>query len=168
MVVCEYIHKGIIKPCKNVNLNSQTVSLLDLVNSIYRVRGKDPEVFHKGEIESVVLANHKNSNAIVIDERSMRLLLEDPKRLTQLLSRKLHSKVKINKNSLDEFKSKTKNIKVIRSTELALMAYEFGLLNHFLKHHGKEDLLDAILWGLKTRGCAITPHEIDDYVRIES
>ena len=69
---------------------------------------------------------------------------------------------------LSEFKSRTKGLKVLRSTELALVAYEMGLLDNFLKNHDKNELVDAVLWGLKTRGCAISPHEIEDYVRIES
>ena len=168
MVVCEYMNSGVLKSSKNLNLKSQTSNLLSLANKIFKVREKDMKIFHEGEMETVVLALAVGADAIVTDERSMRLALEDPKRLSKLLSKKLHSKVKVNRKILSEFKSKTKGIKVLRSTELALMAYEMGLLDNFLKNHGKKDLVDAILWGLKTRGCAISPHEIDDYVRIES
>ena len=168
MVVCEYIHKGVITSCRNMNLAPQTSSLLEVTNNIFKTKGRSLAVFQAGEVEAVILATLRGSEVVVTDERSMRLLLEDPKRLAKLLSKKLHSNVKIDKKRLSEFKSRTKDLKVMRSTELALMAYELGLLDNFLQNHSKGELLEAVLWGLKTRGCAISPQEIDDYIRIES
>lgn len=168
MVVCEYIHKGVIKSNRNMNLKPQTDELLNLTNRIFKIKERDMKLFHPGEVETLILADTLNSSAIVTDERSMRLLMEDPKRLAKLLTKKFHSKVKVNKEVLKTFKSKTKDVTVLRSTELALMAYDLGLMDHFLKHHNKKELIDAMLWGLKTRGCAISPHEIDDYKNLES
>jgi len=168
MVVCEYMHNGVLRVTKNLNLKVQTEEMSSLVNGIFKVMGHDMRIFHDGEIETVVLALAVGADAIVTDERSMRLLLEDPRRLSKLLSKKLHSSVKVNNKLLSKFKSKTKGLKVLRSTELALVAYEMGLLDNFLKNHPKGELIDALLWGLKTRGCAISPYEIEDYVRIES
>ena len=60
-----------------------------------------------------------------------------------------------------------KNVKVIRSTELVLMAYEFGLLDKYLINVSREQLLDALLWGLKIRGCSISNEEVESLTDFE-
>lgn len=167
MVVNNTIERGILKLAKNVKLDTQIKQMLKLTNSIYKTSGKNLEIFHKGEISSLVLALNLESDAIVTDERSMRLVLEDPKRLAKILSKKLHVKVKIERGKLKEFRSRTKKISVLRSTELALVAYEMGALDKYMFKNDRKQLLDGILWGLKLRGCTISPQEINEFVAIE-
>ena len=62
-----------------------------------------------------------------------------------------------------------KDIKVIRSFELAIMAYESGMFEKYcLKlDKPKKTLLEAILWGIKLNGCSSTEQEIKEVMRIE-
>ena len=119
-------------------------------------------------ILTLVLAGVVKADAYVVDERTMRLLIEDPIKLNKLQERKLHNKIRINKDVLNEFSKYVKNVKVIRSTELMLIAYEFGLMDKYLvSNTTNEDLLDALLWGLKLRGCAISQEEVDSFIELE-
>jgi hypothetical protein len=55
--------------------------------------------------------------------------------------------------------------------ELVLVAYELGTLDRYLPAgtpEAREILLDAVLWGLKLKGCAISEDEIAQVKRIEA
>ena len=55
-------------------------------------------------------------------------------------------------------------ISIIRSAELATAAFSLGLFDDLIPkmQKGKELLLDAVLWGVKSNGCAITENEIEE------
>jgi hypothetical protein len=57
-----------------------------------------------------------------------------------------------------------KNLFIIRSIELASVAYKFGLLNSYIppRKGGRSVLVDSILWATKSNGCAVTEHEIEE------
>ena len=59
---------------------------------------------------------------------------------------------------------KMKNVSIIRSIELAGIAYKLGFLNEYIpkRKYGKNVLVDAILWAVKYNGCAVTEHEIEE------
>ncbi|MBI2148924.1 hypothetical protein HYU23_04540 [Candidatus Woesearchaeota archaeon] len=144
-------------------------NLLLHLNTIYSVRGNPLHILDKGEVEALALTLRLQAEAYVVDERTMRLLIENPYLLKKLLEKKLHTRVDINKNLLKEFSDIVKGIKVIRSTELLIIAYEKALLNKFITVGNTEiDLLDGLLWGLRLRGCSISTEEIDEIIKFEN
>ncbi|MFH1510491.1 MAG: hypothetical protein ABIF10_02270 [Candidatus Woesearchaeota archaeon] len=144
--------------------------LLDIANRIYLAKGHPISVVHRGEMESVAAALSLNASAIVVDERTTRMLLEDPVGLAAILERKLHTPVRTDKDMLQKFQEQTKSLVPIRSLELALVAYELGFLDKFLFsiENPRETLLDAMLWGLKLDGCAVSQDEIAGIISLES
>ncbi len=60
-------------------------------------------------------------------------------------------------------------MKVIRSTELIAVAFEKGMLDKYLPPYpdSRKILLQAVLWGAKLNGAAITRREIDTVVKLE-
>ena len=109
-----------------------------------------------------MLALELNAEAFVIDERTTRVLIEESDNLKDLLEIKLHTKVIVNKDNLKVISKMAKNIKIIRSTELAFVAYEKGLLERYISSkYNKKDQVDALLWGMRTRGCSISVDEIE-------
>jgi len=144
-------------------------SLLSKMNGIFLVNGKPLSIVSKAEVEALALAVALKSEAYVVDERTMRLLIEDPLRLRKIQENKLHTRVAVNKEFLKEFSNFVKNIKVIRSTELVLVAYELGILDRYLTtHSSRKELVDALLWGLKLRGCSISQEEVRTLVEMET
>ena len=144
-------------------------SLLHKINNLYFVNGKAITIVSKAEVEALALAIKLNSDAYAVDERTMRLVIEDPMRLKKIQENKLHMNVTINHEFMNEIIRLTKNVKVIRSTELLIVSYEKGLLNKFVVAPSTSgDLLDGLLWGLRLRGCSISTEEIENIIKFES
>lgn len=164
-----YIDKGIITLYPEKDYESITNQIMDLCNNLFYAKGRPVRVAHRGEIEVIALAITANSNIIVVDERTTTELIENPERVKKRLMKRLHTKVTMDEGVLKKLNDYTKGLKVIRSVELAVMAYEMGLLDRYLPDgpFDKGVLLDAVLWGLKLNGCAITEDEIKSIVRLE-
>src|SRR3989338_4059011 len=81
-----------------ITYNSLNIdNLLLHVNSIFSVNGKPLHVLDKGEVEALALTLRLQAEAYVVDERTMRLLIENPYLLRKLLEKKLHTRVDMNK-----------------------------------------------------------------------
>ncbi len=148
-------------------LNAQ--DLLEHINNIYLVDNKSVKIVSLAEVEALALFLRLQASSYVVDERTMRLVIEDPEKLRLLLEKKLHTKVDMNKDLLKEFQHIVEGVKVIRSTELLIMAYEKGFLNQYITaKNSDKDLVDGLLWGLRLNGCAISTDEIDEIIRLET
>jgi predicted nucleic acid-binding protein len=141
----------------------KTQNLAKLSNHTYRVNEKWMEIIQAGEMETVIASLNNNSTPIIMDERTMRLLIEDGKALKSLLERRTHKSVEMDQASVDQFHQMVGKMTIIRSIELAAVAYKFGILDAYLPHemeNPKEKLLTAVLWNTKYNGCAVTEAEI--------
>lgn len=142
--------------------------IMDKANSIYRV-GKQPlKIIHLGEAEVMALLSELEADAFLVDERTTRLLVEDPEGLRELLSRKNNRGVDMDRRVLSELQEILPTETIIRSTELAAIAYEKGLFRDMLGIDGvkQEKVLEAILCSLKFSGCSISWNEINKYRRL--
>ena len=143
--------------------------LLSSINTIFSSRGQTIKIVSKAEVEALALALKLEAAAYVVDERTMRLLVENPIKLHTILESKLHTNIEINHYILKQFKEYIKKLKIIRSAELMMITLEKGLLNRFItEENGKLELADALLWSLRLRGCAISTEEIDELKKIYS
>ncbi|PIZ50836.1 hypothetical protein COY27_05645 [Candidatus Woesearchaeota archaeon CG_4_10_14_0_2_um_filter_33_13] len=160
--VMKYIREGVFEVYEDIPQN--TVKRLQvLANSSFQIRGKNMDVVQAGEMESVAAALKTGSNLVVMDERTLRLFIEDNSEMEKLLEMRFKNDVVSNKVKMNEFSAQLKGIQIIRSVELVSVAYKLGVLNSYLpKIKGaKEKLLDAVLWATKTNGCAVTEDEIN-------
>ncbi len=146
------------------------IRLLSIANSIFSAHSNNIQIVHYADMETLALAMKKKAESIVTDERTLRVLIERPQRLHSLLENKLHMKVNLDKEKLNEFKQEVGKINVIRSIELVTIAYEMGLLDPYLPDmkESHETLLSALLWGVKCNGCAVSVDEIDRIIYLES
>ena len=158
------IDKGVIKLYKNLNLQNKTNNTLEIINNLFYTEESPIRVVDEAEVESLILASSLNA-VYIVDERTLRLVVENPKNLINLLERKLHRKVKINGKNLKLFKELVSNVKIIRSSELMTVAFEQGLFDNYKAD--KKEVLDGLLWGLRLRGCAISTNEINDTLKLE-
>ena len=96
-------------------------------------------------METLAAALLLNADAIVVDEKTTRLLIEDPEKLAKNLSHRMHKKITIDNKNLNLFSEAVKGIKLIRSTELVTVAFELGLLNVYVSGELKNqiDILSA-------------------------
>ena len=165
--VLSLIKSGVLTIIDNDRINKESDYLLHLGNSCFNANENNIKIMHYGEIQVLAAANYLNADAIVIDERTTRLIIEKPKLLNTILQKKLHTNVSLNENNLNQFREHS-NIKVIRSVELVSIAYKLGLLDKFLPSmkNQKKILLDAALWGVKLNGCSVSREEINQLLRI--
>jgi len=165
----DQIEKGILKVIKDGGLHKKAEQLLDLANGVFYVKKNPLRVLQLGELESLAAAKLMDIPYIVVDERITRLLLESPGQMEQLLERRLHKNVKVNRTKLSRLHKQVEGVKLIRSLELVTIAYELGLLDDYIAKipEARKQLLQAILWGIKLNGCSAGQQEIDEIVRIE-
>ncbi len=161
MLINTYINRKVLN-LSNINVNVN--NLENCANNIFFAQNKPLQLLQKGELASLLLYKKINADALVVDERTTRLLIEDSEKLRKLLENKLHCKIKVNNENLKLFKDLTKDIKIIRSSELLFIAYENGLFDKFKAEFTKKELLNSVLWGTKLRGCSISEEEINKIV----
>jgi hypothetical protein len=159
--VMKLIKDGVLEIYDNVP-KKQCSQLLDLANQSFKINNNYIDIIQSGEIESVVCALQTDAQAIVMDERTLRVMVEDINNLKHLLERRFNSEVAPNNDNLKRFSLQVKGIKIIRSIELISVAYKMGLLNDYLPAPGgKEVLVDSVLWAAKYNGCAVTDEEVE-------
>jgi hypothetical protein len=142
-------------PEKKVN------ALKNLANSSFKLGNKNMDVIQAGEMESVACALQINA-AVVMDERTLRLFIENNSEMQSLLEHRFKKKVTAHHEKMNFFSEQLKGITIIRSIELVAVAYKRGLLNSYIPplKNGKSSLLKAVFWATKFNGCAVTEHEI--------
>jgi predicted nucleic acid-binding protein len=147
------------------DLSEMTERMLFYANNSFQAWGNYIKIVHEGEMQSLALVKLREASALVVDERNMRILIEDPEMLARIMKSRLHTNIKIDWENLKKFQQMIKGAKAIRSLELAALAYEMGLFSRY--NTDKKELLDALLWGIKLNGCSVSEDEINELVRIE-
>jgi hypothetical protein len=170
--VLQSISQGMIEILENRKVEAKAIDILNFANTIFYAQDELIKILHRGEAETIAIASSLDSKTIAIDEKTGRLLIESPSKLKNLLKRKLHVRITINDESLKEFKRLSKGLTVIRSSEIAAVAYERKIFSSIIKScqrvypKAREDFLEGMLWGLKLAGCAISIRELQEYLKI--
>lgn len=165
------LEKGTLEIIDNGFIRENTPNFLNTANQIFKAY-KDyyMRIVHFAEISVIAAALSLNADAIAIDEKTTRFLIENPRRIAEILKKTLHTSVSINENNLKEFNNIAKGLKIIRSVELVTIAYELGLLDDYITKlpDARKNLLESVLWGVKLNGCAVSKDEIEQIMRIEA
>lgn len=140
----------------------ETDDILDLSNRIYYSNKKALRIIQRGEAEALALAN--DGDVLLMDERTLRFMIEKPRDLMGLLEHRLHRKIRMDGNVRSEFDAFSKGVKIIRSSEIVAVAYELGILQRYFSGDPKT-VLKACLWALKHKGCSLSVDDIDEYLR---
>ena len=142
-------------------ISKKTQEILDISNSMYKQHKGDIHLLDLGESSCLALGKMLNEkkidNVLSVDERTTRMLCEKPDNLKKLLQKKLHTSISYDKTKTHHFQG----FKIIRSVELAYMAYKKGLT----KLKGKQ-ALDALLFALKFKGCSVSHDEIEQIKKL--
>lgn len=131
-------------------------------NSMFRTKKKEVHLLDKGECAALALSTIMKKKIgedvpLVVDERTTRIIIENPSNLKKLMEKKLHTKITANTKYYNLFNG----FKIIRSTELAYIIYKKGLFQ--LKH---PKAFEAIVYGLKFKGCSISEKEVEALSRM--
>ncbi len=142
-------------------IEKETFSLLDKANHFIWANNRWIQIVSDAEISCLALYDECLRRGIeplvAIDERTTRLLVEDPVALEKLLSIKLHAKAKLVEK---EYKIFSK-YKLIRSPELIYFAHKKNLL-----HLKGPKVLEAAIYASKFHGSAISWEEINELKKL--
>ncbi|MEM1535181.1 MAG: hypothetical protein QW199_00635 [Candidatus Pacearchaeota archaeon] len=156
LMIKKFVEERIIEVINDKELDKRTDQILNEINSIFHVNNEKIKIIHRGEASCIALYELLNlkDKALVIDERTARMILENPESLAKLIEGKVHRKIYINQKIASQFKNK--NFKIIRSSEILIIGFE-------KRKTGFEDNkegLDALIYGAKAYGCSISEEEI--------
>ncbi len=136
---------------------NKTAEVMETSNTTFYA-DEPVRIIQEGEASVIALykelAGKERKTAMVIDERTARMLCEKPENLHKLLRSKLHRKITAKRKNYSFFSG----LRIIRSSELALIAYMSRLIS---LPSGRKKAIEAILYGLKFNGCAISRQEIE-------
>jgi hypothetical protein len=161
------LEQGVLELSSDIGVDKKEVDDLSndyllKANNLFESGGVKVKIISQGEASCLALSRILEKKGykcvIAIDERTTRVLVEKPENLQKLMSKKLNASIVVRKKY---FPLEFKDFKIVRSTELMFVAYKKGLIN--LKGPG---ILNAVLWALKTKGCAITMEEIDELKKL--
>ena len=159
---------GILELPSSVGISDSEIEkadqrFLEIANSTFNGRGRDIHILDHGEASclalSKILTEKGIDNIIAVDERTTRLLVERPENLKHIFEERMNTKVTIKSENTKFFKG----FRIIRSAELAYVAYKKNLVD--LKDGNL--VLDALLYALKFKGAAISGEEIEEIKRMK-
>ena len=142
--------------------SKETQELRFLANNLFYASGTPLQLIQAGETEMLALARQVGVQNMLVDERTVRMLAEDPESLRIHLEEEFHRPITTNEENLSSFSRLTKGFRFFRSSELLLLAYEKG----YFADYGEleKDAVEAALYKLKYSGCAVGFSEIGEYV----
>ena len=146
----------------DASLDSRSKRLMKLANNIFFARGTPIKLIEQGESEMICLAKQLGVEYILVDERTTRILIEAPITLKEHFEHELGVNIMINKTNLKELTREISPLRVMRSSELVMLAYEKGFFKHYKNREKKA--LEAALYKLKDSGCSISFDEISTYL----
>lgn len=160
--------EGILELPDKIGIDDKIVrdkghEVMEMTNSFFKTHKRNLRILQIGESSSLalskILIEKGIDNIIAIDERTTRVVIEKPQNLKELLQRKMHSRIEVHQKSFDYFK----DFRVIRSAEILYVAWKKGIVE--LKDG--ETILDALLYAVKFKGCAISSDEIEEIKKLK-
>ncbi len=157
------INAGTLRTLSPPNLRKETRKLESLANNAFKIGRRPLKLLQQGELECLALATSVKADAILVDEKTTRLLVENPDLLLQSIEGEQKRGVSVNKKNLRAFR-KNAYYPVIRSTEVLAVAAEKGFFRDYGADEG--EAARAAMHALRYAGCSITRRELDEYEQL--
>jgi hypothetical protein len=154
------------------NYEDFSSKLLSYANSSFRVKNKAIKILQDTDAQVAALAKQINADCILTDERTLRLLIENPDSLLGLMQHRLHINLEVDQKAVHQFQQEVGDIPVFRSVDIAALAISQGIFDEMIettKEYDKDsakDTIEGILLALRFAGCGVSFEEINEYVNI--
>jgi len=158
------VNDGIINVIDDPDIKMQMFDIMKLSNNLYFVKGKPIHLVDKGEAAMIALAKKYGYSFLLMDERTTRLIIEDPDAIKRHFEKEFNKHVGVNEKAKSEIAKYTKGLKVIRSSEIVSLAYKVGFFDKYKEM--QHDALRAALYKMKFSGCAVSFDEINQILSI--
>lgn len=157
------VEKGWIETVKmEKSWNAEVRELMAKANSSFKSPRGPLTLVHLGEVEALILAEKLGARIVAIDERTTRMLIEEPEKLRRLIEKRQHSKISRDKSLSESISERFTSLRFVRSSELAALAFEKGFLKEEIGPGKKA--LEAALYALRYSGCALGSSEIESFL----
>ncbi|NUN11902.1 hypothetical protein HUU53_04655 [Candidatus Micrarchaeota archaeon] len=154
---------GVLTVISSPTLVQETKTIMNESNSLFFSHHKPLKIIHDGEAQCMGLFSSVSAKLFLVDEKTTRMLLEDPFKLESVM-RSEHDDLKVEEKKFDFFKKMGSRVKIIRSTELMALAFEKGFFDDYKEN--KVFALHSALYSLRKSGCSISSLELDQYESI--
>jgi len=159
--IMDLIERGILEMPSSLKISEKqlkqdSIMFMNQANHIIHHKGQWLNIVSEAEMSCLALSSELTEmgieNLIAIDERTTRLLSENPKALSEIISNKMHMRVEASPKNFNIFSK----FRFIRSPELIYAAYKKGIIKIKDKR-----ALEASLYATKFKGSAISMEEIE-------
>ncbi len=158
--------EGSLKLISSHTLNEQTKKILEVANSLIYVANKPLDLIQLGEAECLAIFASASAKALLIDEKTTRMLIESPMQLKDTIESEYRQKATVDKSRLEEFSKLTQGITCLRSSELLAFALKQGFFDEYGQN--KREAFVAAVYSLREAGCGLTSAEIVEYEKMET
>ncbi|MFH1310889.1 MAG: hypothetical protein ABIH65_00605 [Nanoarchaeota archaeon] len=157
------LDEGVLEMPGSLGINDsevakKTAEIINFSDNCFIGDGRNIRLLDIGEASclalSRILKEKGIKNILAVDERTTRMLVENHKNLRRFLEKKIDVKITVNSKNVNFFR----DFNVIRSPELAYIAYKKGLVDLI----DGNTVLDALLYALKFKGASISSDEIEE------
>lgn len=159
------IQKGSLQVRDPPGLLQNSKDLAHLANNLIFVHGRPLQLLQEGEIQCLSLLCLGVAQAIAVDEKTTRLLVESPSTLLERVATEFDSGVGFNEKNLRSWYALLPKTTVIRSTELIAVAASKGYFSQYRPLEA--EALSASLAAVRNAGCSLTENELEEYSSIE-
>lgn len=135
----------------------------DWSNHSFFCGAKPLKILQEGEIETMALFLAYRADAIAIDERTARMLMEEPLRLQNYISLQHDQPIAKNQANLNQIQKKFQKAVIVRSSDLLAWAYRHELFKFELNQ--TPHCLEAALYAVKYSGCSVSEREIEAVIQ---
>ncbi len=157
------VEEGHLEVAKTTPATKKTMEMLSTVTAnICSANGRMLKLINLGEAETLALMKEISAEILLIDERTTRMIIEEPENVMSFLEKRHKCEIKVNRGELDKFTEFFEHIKIIRSVELIALAYKDGSFAEIMDKNTQS--LEAALFAAKYAGCAVSTMEIKDFV----
>jgi hypothetical protein len=166
MMVQKLIDDGILEMPSSFEISEESIkketnNLMEIANHSVQVGGKWVKIVSEAEVSCLALSEALTEkgieNIISIDERTTRMLSENPEKMERMMSEKMHHRVYVEEKNLKPFSK----FRFIRSSELVYVAFKKNLTDIT----GRK-ALEALLYATKFKGSSISFEEINELKRL--
>lgn len=142
--------------------------VMSLANSLFSCNGRPIHLIDYGECDAIALALEIGCGTLMVDEKTTRLLIENPQALHDSLETRIGRPVSTNHESLGKLSDLLAPLSAIRSSELVAVGFSEGILASLYKDQAGRDVLFGALYAVKENGCSIGEVEVREYLDLLS
>jgi predicted nucleic acid-binding protein len=160
------VEDGVVRAESPQRLASEKQAVENAANNALRVGDRPLRLIHSGEAECLALLriSQQAQKTLLVDEKTVRLLLESPKTLAERLRGEYAADVSIDETQMRAFKTGLERVNVVRSTELVAVAASLGFFADYGSLAG--EAARTALGALQLAGCSVSSDELQEYAKL--